>query len=194
MNLNIAEKLGKLSDQNRLYVFIGVLIFVFFFYYLVLMKPQLATLAKITPENKVLSEDIQKARGDIQKLETYKGEVARLKADIEETNLKIKSKDEVPMILEHVSLLAGQNKVDVDQIMPLSHDQRVLLEDNKRMYLSLPILVEARSGYHNFGRFLNYIEQDNISLGIRSFSVTATSDTQYHAVRLSLEAIVFEEE
>ena len=168
--------------------------FVFLFDYFILMRPQLATLAKISPENKVLSQDIQKADEDIQKLETYKGEVARLKAGIEEMNLKIKSKDEVPVILEHISLLADQNKVDVDQIMPASHDQQVLLEDNKRMYISLPVLVEARSGYHDFGRFLNDIEQDNILLGVRSFSVTATNDTQYHAVRLSLEAIVFEEE
>ncbi len=194
MKINIAEKLSKLSDQNRLYIFIGALMFAFFFDYLVLMRPQLATLAKISPENKVLSQDIQKAGEDIQKLETYKAEVARLKANIEEMNLKIKSKDEVPMILEHISLLADQNKVDVDQIMPASHDQQVLLEDNSRMYLSLPVLVEARSGYHDFGRFLNDIEQDNISLGIRNFSVTATNDTQYHALRVSLEAIVFEEE
>lgn len=194
MKLNITEKLGRISDQNRLYLFIGVLIFVFLLDYLMWMKPNLAMLAKITPENKVLSGDIQKAEGDIQRLESYKGEAARLKAGIEEMNLKIKSKDEVSMILEHVSLLADQNKVDVDQIMPSSHDQHVLLEEEKRVYLSLPILVEARSGYHDFGRFLNDIEQDHISLGIRSFSVTATSDTQYHAVRLTLEAIVFEEE
>lgn len=193
MKLNIAEKLGKLSDQNRLYIFIGGLMFVFLFDYFILMRPQLATLAKISPENKVLSQDIQKADEDIQKLETYKAQVARLKAGIEEMNLKIKSKDEVPVILEHISLLADQNKVDVDQIMPASHDQQVLLEDNKRMYISLPVLVEARSGYHDFGRFLNDIEQDNILLGVRSFSVTATNDTQYHALRVSLEAIVFEE-
>lgn len=194
MKLNITEKLGRISDQNRLYLFIGVLIFVFLLDYLMWMKPNLAMLAKITPENKVLSGDIQKAEGDIQRLEFYKGEAARLKAGIEEMNLKIKSKDEVSMILEHVSLLADQNKVDVDQIMPSSHDQHVLLEEEKRVYLSLPILVEARSGYHDFGRFLNDIEQDHISLGIRSFSVTAASDTQYHTVRLTLEAIVFEEE
>lgn len=194
MKLNIAEKLSKLSDQNRLYIFIGGLMFVFLFDYFILMRPQLATLAKISPENKVLSQDIQKADEDIQKLGTYKAQVARLKAGIEEMNLKIKSKDEVPVILEHISLLADQNKVDVDQIMPASHDQQVLLEDNKRMYISLPVLVEARSGYHDFGRFLNDIEQDNISLGVRSFSVTATNDTQYHALRVSLEAIVFEEE
>ncbi len=48
---------------------------------------------------------------------------------------------------------------------------KVIPEEKKRTYSALPVLIEARSGYHYFGRFLNLLEQSNLSLNIASFSM-----------------------
>ena len=49
------------------------------------MQPQLATLSKIGPEIKILSEDLKKVKADFQNIEQYKSEVARLKQRLVES-------------------------------------------------------------------------------------------------------------
>jgi Tfp pilus assembly protein PilO len=186
--------LSKIDERNRYYIFIGVLVFVSLADYVILMKPQLTALTKIGPEIKILSRDIQKAKEEIQKKNSYKDETRRLEDKIKGHSLKIKAKDEVPLILERISQLASQNGVEIDQIMPFSRDQEVLFQDNKRTYYALPILVEARSGYHGFGRFLDQLEKDNVSVDMTAFTIMATDDARYHRVTLNLEAMVFEGE
>ncbi len=193
MNTNFPEIFRAMDAKSRYYIFIGILVLALLLDYLILMKPQLAALAKILPEVKILRQDIQKAREDIQKLDSYQKEVARLKNGITQAHQQIKSKEDVPLILERISRLANQNGVKIDQIMPFNQGQEVLLEDNQRVYFSLPILLEARSGYHDLGRFLNQLENDDISVNVSTFTIGAGSDTRYHVVKLNFEAIVFEE-
>lgn len=192
--MKIPDILNKIDEKNRYYIFIGILVFVFLADYFVLMRPQFAALTKISPEIRILSQDIQKAKEEIQRMSSYQDEIKRLEDKIKGSSLKMRSKDEVPLILERISQLANQNGVEIDQIMPFSQDQEILLQDNKRTYYALPILVEARSGYHSFGRFLNQLERDNIAVDEAAFAITATDDTRYHKVKLNLEAMVFEEE
>ena len=69
----------------------------------------------------------------------------------------------------------------------------MLVDDNKRSYYALPILVQARSGYHDLGRFLNQLEKSNLFLYVTSFSIIAGEDARAHALKMNLQAIVFEE-
>lgn len=193
MKIKISELISKIDEKNRHYFLIGALLFVFFLDYFILMRPQLVTLTKINPEIKMLSRDIEKAREDIQKLSFYQSEVKRLESLLAETSQKVKSKEEVSIILEQISRMANQNNVKIDQFMPFVEDQKVLLDDNKRSYYALPILVQGRSGYHDLGRFLNQLEKSNLFLYVTSFSIIAGEDARAHALKMNLQAIVFEE-
>ena len=193
MKIKISELISKIDEKNRHYFLIGALLFVFFLDYFILMRPQLVTLTKINPEIKMLSQDIEKTREDIQKLSFYQSEVKRLESLLAETSQKVKSKEEVSIILEQISRMANQNNVKIDQLMPFIEDQKVLLDDNKRSYYALPILVQARSGYHDLGRFLNQLEKSNLFLYVTSFSIITGEDARAHALKMNLQAIVFEE-
>ena len=193
MNVKISELIGKIDEKNRRYVLVGALLFVFLLDYFILMSPQLVTLTKISPEIKLLSQDIDKAQEDIQKLGFYQGEVKRLETKLAQTNQAVKSKEEVSIILEQISRIANQNNIRIDQIMPSLEEQKVLLEDKKRTYYALPILVQAKSGYHDFGRFLNQLENNDLFLYVTSFSIVAGEEARAHALKMNLQAIVFEE-
>ena len=193
MKVKISEFVGKIDEKSRYYILIGVLVFVFLLDYFILMRPQLATLAKINPEIKILAQDWEKAREDIQKLSFYQDEVKQLEGQLAQTSQRLKSKEEVSMILEQISRMANQNHVKIDQIMPFVEDQKVLLEDNRRIYDALPILVQARSGYHDLGRFLNDLEKNDLFLYMTAFSIVTGEDAHSHALKMNLKAIVFEE-
>jgi|SRR3989338_162234 len=192
MKIKVSELIGKIDEKNRHYFLIGALLFIFLLDYFILMRPQMVILTKISPELKLLSQDIEKAREDIGKLGFYQAEVRRLESQLAQTSKTIKSKEEVSIILEQISRMANRNNIRIDQIMPSMEEQKVLLEDNKRTYYALPILVQAKSGYHDFGRFLNQMERNDLFLYVASFSIITGEDVRAHALKMNLQAIVFE--
>lgn len=194
MNNKISEAIGKIDKKYRYYILVGILLFIFLLDYLILMRPQLVTLTKISPEVKILSQDMEKSRGDIEKIGFYQNEAQRIRTALAQTGQRVRSKEEVSRILEQISRIANQNNIKIDQIMPFAEDQKELLKDGKRTYFALPILVEARSGYHDLGRFLDSLEKDDLFLSLTEFSVVAGEDLRYHKLKMNLQAIVFEEE
>ncbi len=197
MNIKIPEKISsiflKVEGNNRYYVFIGVLVFVFLLDYFLLMSPQLGALRKISPEIKTVSEDIRKAKADIDKLNSYKADLEKATEKFTEANLKVKSRDEISIILEHIAYIANETGMKIDQIMPDMLGQELLTENDQRKYFDLPIYMEARSSYHNFGRFMNKVEQNDISLRIGTFTIVVTSDTRNHMIKMTFKATIFEE-
>ena len=195
--MDIREKISsifeKIDGNNRYYVLVGFMALFFLLDYFVLMSPQLSALGKINPEIKAVSDNIKRVKGDMKKLDTYQSDLEKLSEKFEEANLKVKSRDEVPIILEHIANIAGETGVKIDQIMPDSLDHELLTENNQRKYYDLPIYIEARSGYHSLGRFLNKLSQSDISLRIGAFTITATNDTRYHLVKLTFRATIYEE-
>jgi len=195
--MDIREKISSIFERidgnNRYYVLVGFMALFFLLDYFVLMSPQLSALGKINPEIQAVSDNIKRVKGDMKKLDTYQSDLEKLSEKFEEANLKVKSRDEVPIILEHIANIAGETGVKIDQIMPDSLDQELLTENNQRKYYDLPIYIEARSGYHSLGRFLNKLSQSDISLRIGAFTITATNDTRYHLVKLTFRATIYEE-
>jgi len=195
--MDIREKISsifeKIDGNNRYYVLVGFMALVFLLDYFVLMSPQLAALGKINPEIRAVSDSIRRAKVDLKKLDSYQSDLEKLSEKFEEANLKVKSRDEVPIILEHIANVASETGVKIDQIMPDSFGQELLTENSQRRYYDLPIYIEARSGYHNLGRFLNKLNQNDFSLRIGAFTIVATNDTRYHLVKLTFRATVYEE-
>ncbi|OGX26849.1 MAG: hypothetical protein A2787_06625 [Omnitrophica WOR_2 bacterium RIFCSPHIGHO2_01_FULL_48_9] len=192
----MAEKIPiavQINDKNRNYILGGILFAIFFVYYFVIMQPQLMTLRSLSPEITILSQDLKKAKDDIEKLHVYQSQVNQLQQKISLLGERIKSKEEVPVILERISNLANQYHIRVDQITPMLDTQELLMKGKEGNYFSLPIMIEARSNYHDFGRFLNDIESDSISLTVEKFSILANAqDTLKHEIKLTVNAVVLE--
>jgi len=189
----ISQALEKVEGNNRYYVIIGILAFFLLLDFFILMRPQLAQLKKINPQIKKVSGKINNAKSDMRKLDEYRETLEKLSSKFNQANLKVKSRDEIPVILEHIANVARDTGVKIDQIIPDTLDQELLTQNEQQKYYDLPIYIEARTGYHNLGRFLNKIGQSDISLRIGAFSITATSDNRYHLVKLTFRTTVFEE-
>jgi type IV pilus assembly protein PilO len=197
MNLKVPEQISsvfsKVDGKNRYFVFVGILLAVFLLDYFLLMRPQLSALRKISPEIKSVSDNIKKAKEDIKKLKTYRADLQDVSEKFATANLKVKSRNEVSFVLEYIAQIASETGVKIDQIMPDTLSQELLTENNQRKYYDLPIYMEARSSYHDFGNFLSKIEQNDISLRIGTFSVVVTNDTRHHAIKLTFKATIFED-
>ena len=189
----ILEKLENLNDKQRRYVFIGLLVLVFVLDFFLLMQPQISMLTKIGPEIDVLKQDIGTVKENSQRINEYKNAAERLRKKVDILNLSVRHKSEVSSILETISTLASKSGVKIDEIKPDPEQQKVLLDKNNRKYYSMPINIDAESSYHNFGRFLNQLENDVISLQVSSFTMIANGSSKNHKIKMVLRTIVFEE-
>ena len=188
----VSTLISNIDERYRYYIGGGVLLFLFLLDYFIIMGPQLNNLTKMTPQFKLMEEDIQKAETDIQNKENYQKQVKDLSAKITEEDVKIRSKEEVPLTLEYISRLADENNIRIDQIKPNTAGQNKLLENKGRRYFAVPIVLEAKGGYHDVGKFLNQIESGDVFFNIKDFSMTSLGESKYHKIKLTLEAITYE--
>lgn len=188
----ILAKVKNLDERSRYLLLGGVVVLVFLLDFFVLMRPQFAALSKIHPKIKTVSDNIHRAQNDISNMPGYALQAAQLKEKLEDAGQSVYSKEEIFLILERISLLANQHNVKINSIMPDLQQQEPLVEETDRTYYAVPIVIEAASGYHDFGRFLNAVEQDETALDVDNFSINSSSDTARHALKLTFKALVFE--
>ena len=183
----------KIDESNRKYVIIGIIVFIFVVYYFLVLNPQLSILRKISPEIMVLKQDLEKAQTDMGKMGLYQKQIDEFEGKLKTMGSRVQSRENVSLILERISELANKYDVRIDQIMPLTDKQEKLLENTEGVYYSLPILIEGKSDYHNFGRFINGVENHEISLSIERFIIQDSSaDAKKHTIRVTLNAVVVE--
>jgi len=188
--------IGKLQDmepKNWYIVFAAIIVVILALDYFLVMRPQLGTLSKMNPEIKTLSDNLKKTKDDIGKITEYKTQVQDLKGKVDQLRLRVRTKQEVPFIIEKISRIAHKNDLKIDQIMPNTADESVLLDHLERTYFDLPILIEARSTYHDFGRFINALESDDTFFKVDEFTVAAMAGSRLNTVKMTLKTIVYEE-
>lgn len=197
MKSNMRESIGGAfdgMDAKVFYLILGVgLLAVFLLDYFLLMSPQLKTLSKINPEIKILAEDITKARNSMQRLGQYQNQVSKLTTDIARENKKVELRDEVPLILEHISRIASEHKVQINQIMPNVIDSEIVLENEERIYYDMPIDIEAKAAYHDLGRFVNAIEKGSIFLKVGELTIAGIEGRKDLSIKITFDALVYDE-
>jgi Tfp pilus assembly protein PilO len=175
------------------YIIGGILLLVFLAWYFLVVQPQLTALQKLSPEITELKQQIQQAKDDVQKMNLYQGQLNQLRAKAGGVESSVQSKEDVPKVLEKISQYASKYRIRVDQIVPLFEAQEVVLKNKEGKYYSLPILVEGKSSYHDFGKFINALETDQASLTIKKFSIMANQqDALKHAIKVTVSAIILE--
>ncbi len=197
MAKNVKEEFGKviakINEKNPYYLIAGFLVLLLIVDYLVVMQFQLRTLSTLSPKIKGLSDELSVTENNIQRLPQYKKEIERLSSSLERINKKVRTKEEIPMILENISVIANRNGVKIEQIMPDTTTTDPILQNDSGAYYSIPIVVEAKSGYHELGRFLSDLEREGALLSIPDFTIGHNkSEPRANIVKMTLNVIVLE--
>lgn len=189
----LSQVIAKINEKNPYYLIIGLLFVILILDYMLVMQFQLRTLSSLNPKIKTLAEEVTTTRNNIRRLSQYKEEIARLGGELERINQRIRRREEIPHILENISVLANKNGVKIEQIMPDTQLDEPILKNNEGQYFPVPIIIEAKSGYHNFGRFLNQMEEEGVLMNVSEFTIAANAqDMRWHSIKLTINTIVFD--
>jgi Tfp pilus assembly protein PilO len=187
------QSLFQFAEQRPWVMSIILLILIGVADYFALMQFQVAKLAAINPEIAELSGKLSTAKTEIARMGQYRQNSQNLQKDIVQLNLLIKTKEEVPLILENISRMANENDVKIDQIMPMTTTSEPIMVNSDGKYYSIPISIEARSGYHEFGKFMNQMETEGVFFKMYEFKMASRGESlKQHFVHMIMDTIIVE--
>lgn len=99
--------------------------------------------------------EVISAERDIAKVEDLKNQVLQYRSKIDSYERMLPAEQEVPGLLENLSLMAKKSGVKIVGITPVSSKES---PSAGQIYHEIPILISAKSGYHELGRFLSDLE------------------------------------
>jgi type IV pilus assembly protein PilO len=110
--------------------------------------------------------DVGKVKSELNSAHLIAADMGKLKNDLQKNSEKVESyekklpvEQEIPALLENLSNMARDSNIKIVGIvpaMPSSKDDKSA--KSSPIYREIPILITAKSGYHELGHFLNRLE------------------------------------
>ena len=170
------------KEKTMLAVIAAVILIVVYFNFLV--RPAASSLVKIVPKVSSLRKDIVSAKGLISNRGVTEKMRQELSKKLEGLEKIFPREREIPRLLESLSKIAGDSGVKILAIKPVAAVQGQDAKDSE-IYLTIPIEIEARSGYHELGRFLEKLERGERFIMIDNIEINANPESIHsHDVRL----------
>jgi type IV pilus assembly protein PilO len=186
--------INKVNEKNPYYLLIALLFCILIVFYLFPIQFQFAALQAISPKITQMRQDLETTQNNIQRKKQYQDELQRHTNRLEDLRRRIKRKEEIPLLLENISRIAGQHGVSVVQLMPQTTLDEPILENKDGRYFSIPIVIEAQSGFHQFGAFINELEREGVFLRLPRFSIAAGSaNSRQQDIEMTMEVVIFEQ-
>lgn len=165
MNIPFLEDI-KNDPRKLAAVVIAVALVLLLLYFNFILRPQVSQAASLVTK-------MNKMRADLKKTETDIAEIPKFKKDIRTYNDKVTyyekmlpAEREIPSLLQSLSEMAKNSNVKIIGITPT-----VMSDEKGTIYQELPILINARSGYHELGRFLSSLENSERFIKVADISV-----------------------
>ena len=189
----IHKVIVKLNEKNPYYLVIGLLVLVLIVDYIFIMQFQLGALRALGPKLAEISDHFKEFETNRARVGKYEEDIKDLDQKLDNLEKRLRTTEEIPAVLEGISRIANRSKVFIDQIIPETDLGEPVFKNAQGKYYLLPVRVEAKASYHNFGRFLNELETQGSLMMIDDMMIeTNLENPRQHLVKLSIQAVIFE--
>ncbi len=120
------------------------------------LLPQIRNAIGQTAKAKKMRSEIVSAEKDIKGIGFLKNEIISNKDKINKYEKMLPAEQEIPKLLEELSDMAKAANVKIVAITPATNKPAAAGKGS--VYQEIPILISARSGYHELGHFLYNLE------------------------------------
>ncbi|MDP2913556.1 MAG: type 4a pilus biogenesis protein PilO [Candidatus Omnitrophota bacterium] len=153
--IDIFLYLKKNPKQAGILVILSALI-ILILYLNFLLKPQIMRVSAVFAGMKQTSDDLRKTEEEIGRMPRYVIDIASYEEKISRYEKMLPVEQEIPALLESLSNMARGSNVKIVAITPVMPEEGP--NDGSRVYQEMPILINAKSGYHELGNFLAKLE------------------------------------
>jgi len=172
----------KDNPRQAIALAVGIAIAVAYFYVRFLLLPQVREAAKSLKQSNTLTSEVRAAENDVAKIDSLKKEITTYRSKIESYESMLPVEQEVPKLLETLSTMARSSSIKIVGITPLASKQEASPE---RIYQEIPIMISAKSGYHELGKFLFDLESSDRFMKVADIDIKENkSNLKKHDVEL----------
>lgn len=136
--------------------------------------PQVMGVFKLSGNVGKMKSELKSARVVIADFERLNNNLKERGQKVESYEKKLPAEQEIPVLLENLSNMAKDSDIKIVGIVPAMSYFKVDLSANQNpIYREIPILITAKSGYHELGSFLNSLENADrftkvVDIGIKA--------------------------
>jgi len=189
----IIDNFNNLNDQTRYAVLGGVVLLVILLDVFFLTLPQIGSIADINDQVTKITTDTQQVLTDRARINILKKDLQDKRDLLKSLAGRVRSPQEVPAILSAISSIANEYGVKIDQLTPEKSLQEALTTDGNDKYFALPVVIKASCGYHQFGHFLNRLENEDMFFIMKDFVIqNDDKGSSAHNYSLTIDIILGE--
>jgi len=142
-----------------------------------ILRPQAAKIINLINTVKRTRADLKMAEENISRIGQFKKEIEAYKDKVENYEKTLPAEQEIPSFLENLSNMAKSSNIKILAITPIvSREETDKAE--ARIYQDIPVLINARSGYHELGRFLSKLENSDRFMKVADIDVKGAGSAQ----------------
>lgn len=135
------------------------------------LKPQAAGLAGVMGGIKKVSSDLKAAEANIARVESFKKSIAAYNEKVGRYEKTLPTEQGIPRLLEDLSEMARDSNMKIVGIVPVAKDDK---GQRSQTYQEIPIIMSAKSGYHELGRFLTGLENSDRFMKVADIQIKST--------------------
>ena len=174
----------NLKDTKQMAVIAALIGFVALYLYVnYLLLPQIHSVARSYDKVRKIRGQVKIAERAVSEIEGLKKQVAKYQGKIESYERMLPAEQEIPKLLGDLSEMAKTSGVKIVGITPFQPKQEA--QSVERIYQEKPILINAKSGYHELGKFLADLENADRFMEVVDINIKVNNATpKRHDVEL----------
>ncbi len=154
----------------KMIVWVLVLALVIFLGYYLRINDRLATLEQHEKEEQSLRKEFEEKAFQAANLDEYRAQMAEMEKSFGALVKQLPSDTEVPGLLEDITHTGLGTGLEIKSI-------ELQPEASAEFYIELPIEIQARGGYHDFGAFVSGVSSLPRIVTLHDFELSPAGDT-----------------
>lgn len=192
---NIDLKSIDFKDKNTqtliLMALLCGILFISYLYFVLI--PQVSSDINIIKKTFNIRKELKEATSLVSKKVSLSKKLEDYAQKVELYEKKLPAQQEIPSLLENLSKMARNANITIIGITPVT--LKAVKEKKASIYEEIPILITARSGYHELGRFLSNLENGDRFMKVVDINIKANSTApKKHDVELMVYTYVLSAE
>ncbi len=160
----------KNNPRQLAAVIIAAALVMILLYFNFILKPQVSQAASLVMNMNKMRADLKRAEADIAEIPKFKNDIRTYEDKVTYYEKMLPAEREIPSLLQSLSEMAKNSNVKIIGITPT-----VMEGEKGTIYQELPILISAKSGYHELGRFLSSLENSERFIKVADISIRSNS-------------------
>lgn len=157
---SILERVREIleDEQKKVYVIIGGTVLIVVLFVFLGIFPRAGELSKVSREAGDLRKEIDLVEKRVQNLDVLKGKLKGLREEQKKYSGQLPDEKEIPEFLQDLAAMAKSSDVQILSVTPHGF-VRDGADGKEGYYSEMPIVITAKSGYHQLGSFISSLEQ-----------------------------------